>query len=317
MLKRLWVFACLFLSIAFSAHADLEVHFVNVGHGDCAIVVCDGAAMVIDGGSPGKSDTLFAYLTELNITHLQAVVGTHPDSDHVGGLPAAFHAAQVDALYVPVMEHSAERHATLIAKAQEMGVPIRIPDDKESFALGDAIVTFYCPQIENPTDNNLSIVTRITYGKHAFMFCADIDKDAELVLMGNDYDLYADVLKVAHHGSDESSSMHFLSTVNADYAVISGNSQYTGPKDEVPQKIISVGSTLLHTQQNGNIVITSTGNKLKISPAMHYIGNSDSRVFHRASCWHVDKMKTNNKSTLYTREQAAATGYTPCKTCDP
>ena len=305
------------ISIASIACADLQAHFLDVGHGDCIIIMCDGAAMVVDGGGAAKSDLLYTYLTKQEITHVQAVIGTHPDNDHVGGLPAVFHAATVGTLYVPIIDHTAERHTVLIEKAHEMGTEIVIPNNGDSFTLGAATVTFYKLPKEAQSDNDLSLVTHIVYGKHSFLLCADIDKDYELALMNGGYDLKATVLKVAHHGSDASSSMQFLAASHPAYAIISGNSQYESPKDEVPAKIIAEGSTLLHTKQNGHIVITSTGEKIKIKTSRNYVGNSGTFVFHEKGCRHVKDMKAKNKSTIYTREQAIATGYTPCKTCDP
>ena len=252
---------CILLS---TANADITMHFLDVGHGDCTIVVCDGSAMVIDGGKPGKSDMIFSFLQSHNIDHVQAVIGTHPDNDHIGGLPAVFHAAKVDALYVPILEHDAKRHNTLMRTAQEAGVPIIVPHDGATFQFGGAHVSIIVPGVENPTDNDLSLVVRITYGEHAFLLCADIDEDIESMLLATGREVGANVLKVAHHGSETATSPAFLQAVSPTYAVISGNDQYGAAENEVTQRIQNAGITLLHTHFDGSVSITSTGKEITV-----------------------------------------------------
>lgn len=253
---------CIFLS---AANADITMHFLDVGHGDCTIVVCDGSAMVIDGGKPGKSDMIFSFLQSHNIDHVQAVIGTHPDNDHIGGLPAVFYAAKVDVLYVPILEHEAKRHNTLMRTAQEAGVPIIVPHDGDTFQIGGANVSITVPGIENPTDNELSLVVRITYGNHAFLLCADIDERIENMLLANGREVRANVLKVAHHGSETATSPAFLKAVSPTYAVISGNDQYGAAENEVTKRIEESGITLLHTYSHGSITIKSNGDLIEIS----------------------------------------------------
>ena len=65
----------------------LEVHFLSVGQGDCAIVLCDGESMVIDGGPRGTSQYVYSYVHDtLRLSHIDYIVSTHPHLDHVGGL---------------------------------------------------------------------------------------------------------------------------------------------------------------------------------------------------------------------------------------
>lgn len=265
-IKRIPVFLlliCIFLS-AENADADIAMHFLDVGHGDCTIIICDGDVMVVDGGRAGKSDMIFSFLRARNIDHVRAVVGTHPDSDHIGGLPAVFHAASVDVLYVPTLDHEAKRHNTLMRTARDARASIIVPKDGESLQIGGALVTIIVPNIPNPTDNEMSLVLRIVYGDHAFLLCADIDSGIERLLLANGYDVSADVLKVAHHGSETATSPAFLQAVSPTYAVISGNDQYGAAKNDVTQRIQNAGITLLHTHFAGSVSITSTGEEITV-----------------------------------------------------
>lgn len=265
-IKRIPVFLlliCIFLSEE-NADADIAMHFLDVGHGDCTIIICDGDVMVVDGGRAGKSDMIFSFFRARNIDHVRAVVGTHPDSDHIGGLPAVFHAASVDVLYVPTLDHEAKRHNILMRTARDARASIIVPKDGESFQVGGALVTIIVPNVPNPTDNEMSLVVRIVYGDHAFLLCADIDSDIERLLLANGYDVSADVLKVAHHGSETATSPAFLQAVSPTYAVISGNDQYGAAKNDVTQRIQNAGITLLHTHFDGCVSITSTGEEITV-----------------------------------------------------
>lgn len=305
------IFTCSF------ALAEFSVHFLDVGHGDCAIIQCDGHTMVIDGGSAGKSDLLFSYLQDLQVSSVDAVVATHPDADHVGGLPAVFYASDVQRLYVSTMDSQAERHTKLVEIANGSGVPVIVPMDGESFRLGEATMTFIIPQVEEPNDNDLSLVLLAQYGENRFLFCADIEKEVENLLLGSGVDLAADVMKIAHHGTDASSSMQFLLAVTPEYAVVSGDSRYSSPTDEVPAKLMACGATLLHTMQNGNIIFKSDGKNITCEAENNFVGNINSRVFHRDTCPSADSIKEDNQQILYTRENAIQAGYRSCKNCEP
>ena len=316
-IRRFFALLCVFLLFPLCAYADLTVHFLNVGHGDCAILQSDGHVMVIDGGSSGKSDLIFSYLRDQGITQVDAVVETHPDADHIGGLPAVFHAATVQQLYVATMDTDASRHIKLIDKANEMGTPILVPENGDTIPLGSSTITFIRAEGDFRDDNDKSLVLIAENGDHRFLFCSDIEKKSENALMASGIDLSADVVKVAHHGTDASSSMPFLLAVAPRYAVISGNGRYASELDEVPSQLLTSGAELLHTLQNGHIIITSDGEKLQVDVTKHYVGNANSLVFHEASCHSVETMKSTNRVTIYTRASALHDGYRPCKKCKP
>ena len=73
----------------------LEVHFLNVGQADAALLTCEGQTMLIDGGNAEDSDLVYTYLMEQGIKHLDYMVSTHPHEDHVGGLAGALNACTV------------------------------------------------------------------------------------------------------------------------------------------------------------------------------------------------------------------------------
>lgn len=316
-MKRFFLFLILLL-FPLPALADLEAHFLDVGHGDCTIIVCDGEAMIIDGGESSYSDLVFTAIRNLGITDLKFAVATHPQSDHVGGLPAAFHAATVRALYTPVTDYDSDRFRTLMDKATEMSVPVIVPAAGDVLHLGDAKITVIAPVKQYKDANDMSIVLRIDYGIHSFLLCGDAGEAVEKALLKAGTALDADVLKVAHHGSSSATTAAFAKAVSPRYAIISCSARYDNPDGSVLNTLYAIPfCDVLRTDINGDVVIRSNGGEFTVTTEYHYIGNANSDVFHRKTCNSVDRMKESNKVTLYTPGQAEYKNYRPCKNCSP
>ena len=326
----------LLLAMFASAHADIEIYYLDVGQGDCAVVLCDGEAMIIDGGQPNQSQFVYSYLQNtLGLDALQYMVATHPDSDHIGGLSAALNACRVGAIYSSTSSSGTKAFQSLIKYAARQGLAPIIPQAGDTCALGGAEITFLAPASTYADDNNASIVLKITYGRTSFLFTGDIEAAAEADILRSGADVGATVLKVAHHGSDTSSSDAFLEAVQPQYAIISvGDNAYGHPSERVLNRLQSIGSTVYRTDTNGTIICRSDGDSIEFltekennaataSPepentaAAPYIGNRNSHKFHYAGCSSVDSMKEKNKVELQSREDAVSAGYIPCKRCNP
>ena len=317
-MKRLLALLLAFL-FPLTAIADLEAHFLDVGHGDCTIIVCDGEAMIIDGGMPNCSQQVFNYLKALGITNIKYAVATHPDADHIGGLPAAFHAANVQALLSPVERNEESRFTTLIKTATENAVPLVVPKAGDTFALGNALVTVLSPVIQFADTNDLSLVLRLDYGETSFLFTGDASTAVERDLIARKSTIDVDVLKVSHHGSNSGTSDSFVAAVSPQYAVISCASM---PSVEVLYALAD--TCTLITAQKGNIIFCSDGMALTTkyektsSPQMdQFVGNANSKVYHLSICDSVANMSEKNKRYFDSIEQAESKGYRPCNNCSP
>ena len=66
-------------------NSNFEVHFIDVGQADSALIECDGETMMIDGGNVADSNVVAAYLKKEDVTELNYVVCSHAHEDHVGG----------------------------------------------------------------------------------------------------------------------------------------------------------------------------------------------------------------------------------------
>ena len=344
-----WVFLFIMLFLAFAyvlytmqeqaspAPAEgggLEVHYIDVGQADAALVICDGHYMLIDGGNAEDSDLIYAYLERHGARHLDCMVATHAHEDHIGGLSGALNCAAADAALCPVTEYDSKVFRNMVKYLEEQGKSVTVPRPGDRFALGSARVEILGPVKEYDDANNTSIVLRIDYGDTSFLFTGDMETGAEGDLIDSGANLSATVLKAGHHGSDTSSGYRFLREVMPQYAVISvgeGN-KYGHPSDEALSRFRDAGAQVYRTDMQGHIVAKSDGKTVTFTTEKEadtatnptsnfdlqtYIGNAGSKKFHLPDCASARNIQEDKRVEFASRVQAMAAGYEPCGRCKP
>ncbi|MCW1888408.1 MAG: MBL fold metallo-hydrolase [Candidatus Moranbacteria bacterium] len=237
---------------------SFEVVFLNVGQGD-AILIQDGELQVlIDGGRDGKVllDRLGRYVPFWDRV-LEVVVATHPDSDHIGGLPAVLKNYQVE--MVMTNGHTSDTETSRLFEK----LAIEKAGQRKEIALGteilfpsEAKLNFLYPLLPLPNKsvvetNEGSLVARLDVMDTSFLFTGDLPRE-EFALMSIEP---VDVLKVAHHGSKYSSSGVFLDKVKPRDAVISvGQNSYGHPAGEVLKNLEERKIQIYRTDEEGDIV---------------------------------------------------------------
>ena len=247
---------------------ELVVRFINVYQGDCALLSCNGHHVIIDGGPRDASSKVYSILSDIGIEKLDAMVATHPDADHIGGLAAALNAADCKVCYCSESESDGELYTftKLLETLAKKGCPVVVPQPGDSFAFGGATVTFVGPTQRFESENDNSLVCRVDFGKTSFLFTGDMEHAAEDTLVGERADIAADVLKVAHHGSSSSSTPAFLQAVHPTYAVISVGSKndYGHPTARTLERLAQVGAKVYRTDLDGSVIMRSDGSKIAI-----------------------------------------------------
>lgn len=269
-LLSLLLILCMLFAVLPGTGAEQEypftVYFLDVGQGDCAVVVADGHAMIIDGGDSAYSSYVYRFLREKGIRHLDCMVATHPDADHVGGLAGALFAATPDVVLCTVAEAETPAFSDLLRQLDRRGLSVTVPAEGFSFMLGGAEVQVIVPRNEPVSGSNSSLVIRITYGSRSFLFTGDSENEDENKLLEAGVPLKSDVLKVGHHGSSSSTGMPFLRAVSPEYAVISvGANTFHHPTEKTLRALKSCRVTLYRTDIQGLITCRSDGSELVFS----------------------------------------------------
>ena len=309
----------------------LTVQFIDVGQADCALLQCDGAFMLIDGGNRDDSQLVVSFLEQQGVKELDAVVCTHAHEDHVGGLPAVLAVYPTKAVYAPTKTYSSNIFDKFVYYTDQQGLDITIPAPGDRFSLGQAEVTVLGPVKSYPETNDTSIVLQVQYGATTFLFTGDMESEAENDML--DYwdgkvDWKTDVLKVGHHCSNSSTSYRFLNEISPEYGVISlgKDNSYGHPHKEPMSRLNQAGVTILRTDELGTIQAVSDGAEVTLTwqnqsavpenaeaAPQVFIGNKNSRKFHSQDCANLPSEKNSVEFSSY--QDAVDAGYTPCGSC--
>jgi beta-lactamase superfamily II metal-dependent hydrolase len=324
--------------------SDLTVSFIDVGQGDSILIQCNSESMLIDAGENNKGEAVTEYLKNHGTDSLKYAVGTHPHSDHIGGMDTVLNNISTDTFICPETTYDTKTWTDVIDAAKSNGTEIVYAKPYQSYTLGEAEFTIFAPQ-ENSVysdSNNYSVVIKLEYGENSFLFTGDAEEISEKEMLSADYDLKADVLKVGHHGSSGSSCQEFIDKVNPEYAVIScgEDNDYGHPHKETLQRLKN--TNVLRTDLSGDIIIVSNGKTLTVgddtteysttvitetetettatvaettAEQQQYVGNKNSKKYHKKSCPSVEVMLDKNKVYFSNKKEADEKGYTPCKSC--
>lgn len=248
--------------------ANLTVSFLDVGQGDAILIEGPtGIEMLIDGG---KDRSVLRELPRVMgplDRSIDVVVATHPDADHIGGLPAVLDRYSVsyyfdqekigDTSIYEHLENSVDRERGVQEGLLRSGVRIHLGNG----AYADVLHPEENAEVLRET-NDASVSMRIVYGETEFMLTGDAPVWVEdRMVKRYGVTLKSDVLKAGHHGSKTSTSPAFLSAVDPMIVVVSAgkDNSYGHPHQDVVTRILESGATLLSTINEGTITFVSDG----------------------------------------------------------
>lgn len=259
---------------------ELVVTFIDVGQGDSIFIKTPGGktGLIDSGGTPywnpssiePGEEIVVPFLEDQNVKRLDFVIATHPDGDHIGGMPAVLRRFPVTILYEngtgsdsPENErmHAVIKEKKIVTAVVRQGDVIDV-DPSVKFEVFAPPKDFYFEG-----ENSNSVIIRLTYGDVSFFFTADMEYEAE----DNVLQIYGDkirtnILKVAHHGSSTSTSEKFLKAVNPEIAVISvgARNNFGHPYSGVLAKLQDADINIYRTDEDGSITVRTDGKKFII-----------------------------------------------------
>ena len=211
----------------------LVVHILDVGQGNSAVIITpDGKTLLIDAGGFGGRSTFDTgryivgpFLWQNWIKSLDAVILTHPDSDHMNGLPFIFENFRVGQWMKNYDISSSGVFKHLMQIARREGVHIITPGPEPYHIIWDQVKIRILGRNglhSGGHDNDNCLVTRMEFLSFSILFPGDIEETREIELVDtNNFSLESDVLMAPHHGSCSSSSELFLDKVGPSGVIIS------------------------------------------------------------------------------------------------
>lgn len=333
------------IEVVENIEGNIEVHFIDVGHGDSMLIKQNNFSMLIDAGDRGYGDTVASYIRDKGIDKLDYVILTHPHSDHIGGAKEVIAGFEVGKVIMPKVTHTTQVFESLLRTIQSKGLKITTPIVGDVYELGSAKFTILAPNKNSYSNlNNYSVVIKLEYGNNSFVLTGDAEKESENEIVNNGINISADVLKLGHHGSSTSTNENFFKAVNPTYAVIQvgeGN-RYNHPDDSVTRKLEENNVKIYRNDLNGNIIAIGNGEDIEFSTTKsikpspestkvsngssgnyasvpyegeEYVGNVNSKIVHKPNCSSLPN--ENNRSYFKSLEEALNQGYRGCKRCKP
>ena len=242
---------------------NLRLDFLAIGQGDAILVTTPGGyQLLIDGGPSGidLSRELSAVLPHWD-RHIDAALLSHPQEDHIGGLPEFLQRFAVDTVYTSGHPNRTRTFTEFERTAAERMSTLSAG---RSFEVDGVVFEVLWPDATDSRTNlnDLSLVLRLTYGEVTILLTGDIEGPVQRQLM-RDYALQADVLKVPHHGS-RTSDLAFLAFVEPQVAIIQAglNNRFGHPHEPVLEAL--AGSLILRTDTNGTVTVTTDGSAIRV-----------------------------------------------------
>jgi len=265
----LFVLTALFLYLFYLEWQDryLRIYFLDVGQGDAIYVRAPGGHdMLVDGG---PSSIVLRKLSEVMPFYdrfIDVVVETHPDADHIGGLPLVMERYGVGVFLEPGVSSPNAIDDELARIREKKDIDTLLARRGMQIDLGGGAsfdILYPDRDVSYLETNTASIVGQIRYGSTTVMLTGDSPKVVENALVRYYGDvLRSDVLKAGHHGSHTSSGGDYIRTVSPRYAVISAgkDNRYGHPHREVIELFEKLGIDIFRTYESGTVECVSDRN---------------------------------------------------------
>ena len=278
-LPKKWVIPPLMVAaiLASSAAAtmpddNLHISFLNVGQGDAILIQKGNQQVLVDGGpSPQAIGLQLGKKLPFWDRTIELVVLTHPSADHVAGLVEVMGRYRIEQVLYPDLDFKSVTYNEWLRVTREKDIKRTIAQAGQLIKSGEVEIEVLNPQMPNLTqtesdiDNN-GMVMRLSMGEVSFLLTADTMWEAEFELIAHGNNLRSTVLKIAHHGSNTSTTPEFLTTVNPQLAVISAGADnpFGHPSDEVMARLKeTVGlKNIYRTDEKGTIEFITDGERL-------------------------------------------------------
>lgn len=266
----------------FIENSTLKVHYIDVGQGDCSLILFGDTSVLIDAGEKENGRKVTEYLNGLGVTKLDYIFATHPHSDHIGGLPDVISSFETVKIIVPripsELTPTTKSYENFLLAVKNKGLRLTAASAGNKYTIyskGEGsdtavmeIISPISPQSDLYTDlNDFSVIFKLTYKLVSFLFTGDAEKKAEKDILKSGTDISARVLKAGHHGSSTSTNQDFLDAVNPAVSVIQCgvDNPYKHPSVKTVERLENMDIDIYRNDIDGTVIIYSDGLDINVS----------------------------------------------------
>lgn len=333
---------------------ELLLDMLDVGQGDSLLLRSpDGKVILIDAGD-GHVDVSQQLLSR-GVDHLDLVVVSHAHDDHLGGMEAVIRAFPVGVFMDSGVPHTSQVYTNLMAAVESLGLAYQPAEAGQHIRFGSeaSIDVLWPAKIKlHGTRSDLnanSVVLRVEHGDDCMLLTGDSEEETEVRVEMRGLQPCG-VLKVAHHGSNYSSTDHFLGKAKPGIALISvgEHNRYNHPGEDTLRRLTARDIRVYRTDLDGALRVVSSGHGMQVltgivsvaagsvappagearqveaqqqrdaAPAgPRYVASRNSDVFHEPDCEWARKISPANLVTYQSYEEAIADGRRPARCCNP
>lgn len=254
----------------------LTVHFLDVGQSDCTFIEAGGEyTVMVDASDAAHADEVCRYVRSLGYDTIDALVLTHPHSDHIGGAESVIESFDIKSIYMTEESGDEPYYSKLVGAIGKHSLKTVTAEQGTEFSFGELNCAFLSPGTKRYDDeNDMSAILSLSYGEVKFLFMGDAGFAVESELLMSGADVSSTVVKAGHHGSNGSSSAEFIKAAGASYAVFSCgiDNDYGHPSVYALDRWESSGARCFRTDLDSTVVFCTDGEGIAA-------GSADDRAY--------------------------------------
>lgn len=246
------------LQILEARTADFTLAALDVGQGQCVCMVTDGFTVMTDCGGTGGPTvgvTAAEWLRRKGAERLDALILTHYDTDHMGGVEALLSRIPVKTVYLPDVPFDPGNRAAVEQAALAAGAALRYVTQDSTLSCPGVQIRLFAP-VSDRSDNAACVCVLYSVGEYDMLITGDLDAEGEYALLERQTLPRVEVYAAGHHGSAGSSTQALLDAIRPETVLISvGRNSYGLPSPETLNRLQAGGARVFRTDECGNLEI--------------------------------------------------------------
>lgn len=245
---------------------ELMITALSVGKADAILIETADGSCLIDTGEAEDGAYILQTLQEKGINELKLLMITHYDKDHVGSAAELVRRIPVETIMIPDYEGDRKEYHAFMEEIAEHP-DVRVIREITDYSFGEAAMQIYPAEnmaelmnTDEEYDNDLSLVSKVTYGETTFLFTGDIEKKRIHQMLDSEIDLHCDWIKMPHHGQYQKAVKELLEASDPTFAVLTVSEE--DPAEEKILDYLTEQGILFYDTMNQDVVSYSDGSRI-------------------------------------------------------